>query len=59
MGAGASAVGNTPVAAADDTGPAAAPELNSSTIARWGLVRCLSQRSGKNTPAIFIVIRKV
>ena len=33
------------------TGPRAAPELNSSTMDRWGLMRRASQRSGKNTPA--------
>lgn len=36
----------------DVTGPgAASPELISSIMARRGLERCLSHRSGKNTPA--------
>lgn len=59
MGAGASAVGKNPGVFTDDTGPpaaaaaaAAAPELSSSAMARWGFVRCLMQRSGKNTPAM-------
>jgi len=34
-----------------ETGPGAAPELTSSTMARRGFVFCLSQSSGKNTPA--------
>lgn len=42
-----------------ETGPGAAPELTSSTIARRGLILCFSHRSGKNTPAPALHQRKL